>query len=818
MEIFLLIVLICLVVTFYLQTKERIQKLEYYFDQLKKELAKSKEAQQPVSQSKPEQPAAPVYSDPEPETKAEPVVLASTPPEIAKEEIIREIPQEEKVSPAPTISPNPVQTFFDRNPPPHKRAPQPTFFERNPDLEKFIGENLINKIGIAILVLGIGFFVKYAIDKDWINEYGRAGIGILSGGILLGFAHYLRVRFQAFSSVLVGGGISVLYFTIGIAFHEYHLLSQTAAFAVMVGITAFSIVFALGYDRIELAVLSIIGGFSTPFMVSTGEGNYIVLFSYLMILNVGMLTLAYFKKWNLINILSYVFTIIIYGGWMVTKMESTEFPPYTGALLFGTLFYLTFFAMNIINNIKEGRTFNALDFSLLLSNTFLYYGSGMYILNHIRLGYYEGMFTAALAVFNFIFAFFLYKNHKADKNLVYLLIGLVLSFASLTAPIQLEGNHITLFWAAETVLLLWLSQRSGIRLMKIASCIVMVLMTISLIMDWNQLYFQYDYYLGSEGATTEPMLILLNKGFITGVVVVISKLLTILLLKKENDPSVVFAGVETGFYKGILNITLVITLYFTLFLELNYQLFERLAYTPFNNMALGLFNSVFLIGLYLYANRKQNRLLTDFLLILGAVMPILFILYYNQQVVITRDNYLEGGIATMGNYLFHYLATATILVILALLLRNTKVSYGLDSGVGTGLLWFCCYAFVHIVSAELCHLCVMISYSANNSIPDILDQVYKMGFPILWGVCSFILMALGMRLKMKHLRIISLSLFFITLLKLFIYDIQGISEGGKIAAFISLGVILLVVSFMYQRLKVLILEDDAEKLKNEIKS
>mgnify|MGYP000414998581 CR=1 FL=1 len=86
---------------------------------------------------------------------------------------------------------------------------EPDFFERNPDLEKFIGENLINKIGIAILVIGIGFFVKFAIDQDWINEVGRVFIGIVCGGILVGFAHYIRNTFRSFSSVLVGGGMAI---------------------------------------------------------------------------------------------------------------------------------------------------------------------------------------------------------------------------------------------------------------------------------------------------------------------------------------------------------------------------------------------------------------------------------------------------------------------------------------------------------------------------------------------------------------------------------------------------------------------------------
>jgi uncharacterized membrane protein len=172
------------------------------------------------------------------------------------------------------------------------------------DLEKFIGENLLSKIGITVLVLGISFFVKYAIDQNWINEAGRVIIGLIAGGILIGIAHRIRNSYRSFSSVLMGGGLTVFYFTIAFAFHQYHLISQTAGFMIMVIITAFAVVLSLYYDRLELAVLATIGGFITPFLVSTGQDNYTALFIYLCILNSGLMVLAWFKRWPSINIIA----------------------------------------------------------------------------------------------------------------------------------------------------------------------------------------------------------------------------------------------------------------------------------------------------------------------------------------------------------------------------------------------------------------------------------------------------------------------------------------------------------------------------------
>jgi uncharacterized membrane protein len=139
-----------------------------------------------------------------------------------------------------------------------------------------------------------------------------------------------------------------------------------------------------------------------------------------------------------------------------------------------------------------------------------------------------------------------------------------------------------------------------------------------------------------------------------------------------------------------------------------------------------------------------------------------------------------------------------------LLLKNIKT--------GTDTLHFITWAFcavtVIFLSIEIHLLVNNIFYAANNPLNNIQRIYIKTGLPILWGVCSFAFMWLGMRFKNRTLRIISLSLFTLTLLKLFIFDIRNIPAGGKIAAFFCLGVLLLVVSFMYQRLKKIIIDEE----------
>ncbi len=671
--------------------------------------------------------------------------------------------------------------------------PQPTFFERYPDLEKFIGENLINKIGIGILVLGIGFFVKYAIDQNWIHEIGRVCIGILCSGILIFIAHRLRNTFKAFSSVLIGGGISVLYFTIAIAFHEYKLFNQATAFGIMVVITSFAVALSIAYNRIELAVLALIGGFSSPFIVSTGEGNYKILFTYLLILNSGMLTLAYARKWNLVNILSYIFTILIYGSWLSTRCLSIEHAPYLGAFIFATAFYIVFFLMNVVYNIRNKISFEAIEIGMLLSNTFLYYGAGMSILHYYH-PEFEGLFTAVMGVFNFGFAFFFYKRQNVDRNLIFLLIGLVLTFISLAAPVQLEGNHITLFWSAEALLLLWFSQKSGIKLIRGTSLAINVLMLISLIMDWSQLY-------GS--ATNINMIPFLNKAFITSAVSILSVFMTIRLLKNETETGFIADFTVTA-YSTILKTVLVSLLYLTPLFEINYQL-QHYGYDDSSRyIVLGIYNFSFLSLCYLFSKRNLTATLSLLFAIASGFCVFVYVFLYNNSIIEVRNAYLTEEIDGLF-FILHFILAVLFVSIIYIFNESVKRTLG-NSPEADWIKWLTVFLTVYLCSAELNHIVSWMSYSPGRMIPEINKQVFKAGYSVLWGIISFILMQQGMRRKDRTLRIISLSLFFITILKLFLWDITGISEGGKIIAFISLGVLLLVVSFMYQRLKKLILE------------
>lgn len=801
------------------QLDEKLKNLYKSFDLLKKNEESSEKSTQVLEEILPK----PVIEIPE----QNPVFEEPKPVEFS-EKINPDIPK-------PVFATNADVPKVDFKKPEPKPYVQPksfweTFKEKNPDLEKFIGENLINKIGVLILVLGISYFVKYSIDKGWIGEPARVGIGVLCGALVMGIAHKLRQKYAAFSSVFVAGAIAIFYFTIGIAFHDYHLFGQTTAFVIMTIITAFSCLISLSYNRIELAILSLIGGFAVPFMVSTGEGNYVVLFTYITILNIGILALAYHKKWNLVNLLAYIFTILLFAGWLTKDIISPN-PHYLGGLIFGFIFYFIFILMNIVNNLRTKGELSKIQLGILASNTFLFYGAGMTILGHYH-PEFKGFFTTVLGLLNLIYAWFLYKKFGLDKTTIYLLIGLTLTFITLAIPVQFEGNYITLFWSAEAVLLLWLSQKSKISSYRFGSVIVSGLMIVSLIMDWNKIY---------PGAIN--LNIIINKICITGIFAIASLYSVYYLLKNETENvqqfGIIFNPIK---YRKIIAVLSIVIAYFVGILEVAYQADSNVAGVNSAATLPVLYHLIFCAGLFYFLCKTQNTRAVQIATIIGLANIILFAFWFSNYSFYEHSDYISNGIYQRIGFYLHYLSLIIVAYFGFQIYKISKENLSFSFLKTNIFVWIASFFVIYLASSELILHGLVISNSpvtlatikaselnkiypndyqyirtliSYNYIDSVRNQVIRTGFPILWGVLAFIFLIFGIKKQNKTLRIIALSLLGITIAKLFLYDIRNVSETGKIIAFILLGVLILIISFVYQKLKVLVLDDNKPKKDNE---
>lgn len=239
---------------------------------------------------------------------------------------------------------NAATTSPEQTPPEHIYQPEERPGKRERErggLESIIGENILSKTGILILVIGLGFFVKYAIDNDWITETGRTVMGILAGFILWGIAFRIRNAYRNFSSVLAGGGFAVEFVTVGLAYNYYSLFPSWVAFTILITITAVMTLASLRLDRMELALIATAGGFVAPFLAGSSDGSFITLCSYMLILDMGMAVVAIRRNWHVISMTCIAIT---YPILLIAHFSSVTNSESVGAL-FACAYFLIFYAV-----------------------------------------------------------------------------------------------------------------------------------------------------------------------------------------------------------------------------------------------------------------------------------------------------------------------------------------------------------------------------------------------------------------------------------------------------------------------------------------
>jgi uncharacterized membrane protein len=236
------------------------------------------------------------------------------------------------------------------------------------NIEKFIGENLINKIGILITVIGVFIGAKYSIENNLISPLTRIIFGYLVGLSLVGIAIKLKVTYNHYSAVLVSGALAILYFITFAAYSFYGLFSQVMAFVLMVFLTIFGVVAALNYNKQIIAHIGLVGAYTVPFLLSNNSGNAAVIFSYMGLINLGILFISVKKYWKALYYVAFVFTWLIFSGWVAFSYNSNKY--FQLALLFLSVFFLLFYGTFLSYKLIKSEKFKASDVFMLLFNSF----------------------------------------------------------------------------------------------------------------------------------------------------------------------------------------------------------------------------------------------------------------------------------------------------------------------------------------------------------------------------------------------------------------------------------------------------------------
>ena len=325
-------------------------------------------------------------------------------------------------------------------------------------LEGQIGKFWLNRIGIIAILTGASYFISYAFDAGWIGPKAKIAAGLLAGIGLILWSERLRARGHVpFSYTLKALGIGTLYLSVWGAFQSYHLIPVSLAFAAMVLISGVTVWFSLMQDSEVLAFFALVGGFSTPVLLSTGQNREAILFSYVCILVISILAIVIFKRWPRLQLSGFFGTAAIYVAWFSEYYSKDQRALTTAFLLAFAAVFAAFALLNSRNN-EPSQARSSIFFSLPPLNATAVFLALRAMYDDAPLGRFAlglGAFVLALST---QFERIRRRDAQIARSMKLLHAAIAIAFFTLAIPLELSSSWITLGWLIESAILLYIAR------------------------------------------------------------------------------------------------------------------------------------------------------------------------------------------------------------------------------------------------------------------------------------------------------------------------------------------------------------------------
>jgi uncharacterized membrane protein len=381
-------------------------------------------------------------------------------------------------------------------------------FRAKRDIESYIGQRWLPVIGIVAIIFGVSFFLRYTFQTNLVGPAGRVSLGAVGGVVLIGLGGFWRSKYRNYSWVLSGGGIGLLYLSIFAALSYYQLVSRETALIFMVAVTLLCAILSLLQDAQALAGVAVLGGFLTPFLLSTGTDRHVELFAYVTLLNAGILLVVSVRKWRALSLAGLSGTIVTFSVWYIFYFSPRAAPP---AELFLTLFFVEYLLATILGGVLPGKPATKIDLVLLTANAASFFGWSYAVL---RADHYAvlGPLAALLSALYFGFAYQSFKKSWSPSlSLFFGGIGVV--FVTLVFPIELSGDRVTVAWAVEAVVLTYTGVRFRSHELRVAALICLAVTVLHLALLDSEVHDLLAYTL------------ILNQRFFSYLVTIVSAVL-----------------------------------------------------------------------------------------------------------------------------------------------------------------------------------------------------------------------------------------------------------------------------------------------------
>jgi uncharacterized membrane protein len=370
---------------------------------------------------------------------------ASTP-----REEIPEVQAVEATTPAPRVAPRPSL----------RQQIQKPSLAANTDaaeFESWVGQKGLGWAAVVLLIFATGFFLKYAFENQWIGEWGRVAIGAVAGLVLgiVGWREHRRERGLA-CQMFTAASASVLYLTTYAAYAYYQLIPQELAGFLLFGVVISTAGLALFYEAQAIALMAVIGGLLSPLLLHSEQDQYLSLFTYLAILNVGVLFVGWRRRWFGIAPTALVGTQGLFWLWYSSHYQIEKRP---AALCFQIILFGLYLFHDVgIPILRRYLTDPEKLVGLVLNAFFLALAGYVMLVDDYRA--WLGAVALGVAVVYGALSGLVRAGRSEDGQLVQGLAAIALAFIAVAIALEGQGGWIALGWAVEGTALYLLGSRA----------------------------------------------------------------------------------------------------------------------------------------------------------------------------------------------------------------------------------------------------------------------------------------------------------------------------------------------------------------------
>jgi len=584
----------------------------------------------------------------------------------------------------------------------------------------------------------------------------------------------VRKRWPYLGRGLMGLGLAILYATFFAAFSLYKVpvMSQPTAFGCMVAVTVAGMALAVLHNALSTAFLAVLGGLLTPVLVSTGVDARDALFTYLLLLDLGVLAVAFFRGWRLLDALAMAGTFVLYFGWYDQFYGEKAL---AAALAWLGAFYGVFLVLPFLYHLVRKRGFTIERFVMALANAALAFGLAWHML-HEKYSFSLGFVALGMAAAYLVMGSIIRRRLPEDAKSLFGAVALTVTLLTLAVPLQLKADGILLAWAVEGPVLLLLGHRFRYRPVRVLAGVV-------LLVAIGRLFLSADHWPLHQGL----YVVLLNRRFLTAMAV--------------PAAAGLFAVVHHLFRTGAWQVDRGLKIASALaagLLTLGIVHAETAAWLEREVGRVGGASAVAAwwavgAGAFLLAGTKA-RAVAGWTWAAGAGALLAALV----QTLILYDLDLGPGhvLAANARFATGLLASLVVFGYAWALLRIPVCRDEVRRPVAAAATALALLVLLALLGAEVRSYCLDTLADAARA-----GRAARMSVTVVWSAYAACLVVVGFWRRWRAIRLAGLGLFGVSAVKLVLLDLAYLEDIYRIVSFLVLGLLMVAASYLYHRLE-----------------